>query len=375
MREIQSESLYDSLFEKSNSVMLVIEAASGTILDVNASALSFYMYEKQNIVGRCIDLISPFFEPSAHYIARMRALENKQTLFVARHKKSNGDFRDVEIYTTPLIRDDIQAIVSHIYDITERREAERQRDKALKVAQAALKTESNFLASMSHELRTPLNGIMVSAEMVQTEIFGAVGHERYKQCGEDILKSAEKMRTLVDNMFLLFDLDRGTQDLYVSDIWVPDEIKYCLTRFRDTAHLKDVSLSVSCGNANSGGLVVGDADLFRTALLNLVSNALKFTRPGGTVHLYCRRSRDASVVVGVSDTGVGMSEEQVRFLLNSFRQGVNNQERTLAGSGIGLSIVNAIMEIHGGRLDVRSRPNEGSTFEMVFPPARGADHI
>jgi PAS domain S-box-containing protein len=371
VHRIQSQFLYQSLFEKSNSVMLVIEAASGIVLDANEAALFFYMYDKNNIVGNPIDAISPFLDPDAHYKARMQALENSQTIFVTRHRKSDGTIRDVEIYTTPLVRDNVQAIISHIYDITERREAERQRDRALKIAQAALKAESNFLASMSHELRTPLNGIMVSAEMVQGEIFGAVGHERYKQCGRDILKCAEKMRTLVDNMFLLFDLDRGAQDLVVSDISAPDEIHYCVNRFRETAHLKGVALSVSCGDAEFGGLVVGDADLFRTALMNLVSNALKFTRPGGRVHAYCHRAHDESVVVGVCDTGVGMSAEQLGCLQKSFERGVNNQERILAGSGVGISIVNAIMEIHGGRLDVRSRVGEGSTFEMVFPPARG----
>jgi PAS domain S-box-containing protein len=355
--------------------MLVIEAVSGVILDANSSALSFYMYDRPNIVGGGIDAVSPLFDPEAHYIARMRALNNKQTLFVTRHKRSDGVFRDVEIYTTPLILDDIQAIVSHIYDITDRREAERQRDKALQIAQAALKAESDFLASMSHELRTPLNGIMVSAEMVRGEIFGAVGHERYRRCGEDILTSAEKMRTLVDDMFLLFDLDRGARDFVASDISVQNEIKYCVGRFRDTAHLKGISLLTSCGNAESSGIVVGDPDLFRTALLNIVSNAIKFTKPGGKVHVYCHRTRDGSVVVGVSDTGVGLSAEQIRVLQKSFERGINNQKRLLAGSGVGLSIVNAIMEIHGGRLDVRSRPDEGSTFEMVFPPARGADDI
>jgi len=375
MHRLQKEALYGVFFENSNSVMLVIEAASGKILDANTAALKFYKYEKSDIVGNSIDVISPFFDPDAHLTARMRALHNDQTLFMTRHKTSDGTVRDVEIHTTPLIKNDLQAIVSHIYDITERREAERQRDRALQIAQAALKAESNFLASMSHELRTPLNGIMVSAEMVSKEIFGEIGNTRYKQCGEDILGSAEKLRALVDDMFLFFDLERGEQDLVVSDISAPNEIKDCLNRFRDTAHLKGVSLSVSCGGADSGGPVVGDADLFRTALMNLVSNALKFTRPGGAVHLYCHRTHDGSVVVGVSDTGVGMSEEQVRFLLNSFRQGVNNQERILEGSGVGLAIVNAIMEIHGGRLDVRSRPGEGSTFEMVFPPARGADHV
>jgi signal transduction histidine kinase len=226
----------------------------------------------------------------------------------------------------------------------------------------ASRHKSQFLANMSHELRTPLNAILGYTELILDGIYGEVP-ERIRVVLERVDKSGQHLLGLINDILDLSKIEAGQLVLSLNDYSLQDVVQAVFTAMEPLAAEKGLRLKV----ALMADLPVGSGDERRInqVLLNLVGNAVKFT-DAGEVRIQATTS-DGTFVVSVSDTGPGIAEADQQKIFEEFRQADGSSTRKKGGAGLGLSIARRIVELHGGRMWVESRPGAGSTFWFTLP--------
>jgi signal transduction histidine kinase len=240
-------------------------------------------------------------------------------------------------------------------------ELRRAKDRA----EAASGAKSHFLANMSHELRTPLNAIIGFSEMISDEVFGPVGTPRYREYAADILKSGRHMCEMITDILMMAQLEAGTVEMRFGPVELDSVVHSAFAILRGTEQAKGRELS-------SEGLerkitLQADQRSVRQMLLNLMSNALKFSCPGTTVHVASRRHADGSYALIVIDHGIGMTAEQAAIAIQPFQQIDSGLARRYEGTGLGLAIVKSLIERHGGSIAIESEPGVGSRVSLIFP--------
>jgi two-component system cell cycle sensor histidine kinase PleC len=245
---------------------------------------------------------------------------------------------------------------------------EEQLSHALKAETRANTAKSDFLALMSHELRTPLNAIIGFSEVLGTEMLGPIGHPRYREYANDVHGAGRHLLALINDILDLSKAAAGKFELACEEIAPADIVAECLRLTRGKAHEGGLRLTseLAPGLPN----LVVDRLRFKQALLNLCSNAIKFTPPGGTVHVSADAADDGGFVLKVADTGIGMTLEQIPVALEPFRQVASPFARNAEGTGLGLALVKSLIECHDGRLEIESALHKGTTVRLVLPPER-----
>jgi signal transduction histidine kinase len=238
---------------------------------------------------------------------------------------------------------------------------------ALEAAEAASKSKSAFLASMSHELRTPLNAVLGFSEMMQTEAFGPLGSPRYKDYLGSIHSSGTHLLSLINDILDIARFDAGNGDLNEEVFDPAREIADILHMMSAQAAKARVSLTGDI--AADLPHLNGDRRRMRQIQLNLLSNALKFTPPGGTVTLRAFRS-EKGLELQVIDTGIGIASQDFAKALEPFGQVDSSLSRKYEGTGLGLPITRQMVELHGGELKLESAPGQGTTVTVILPPWR-----
>jgi signal transduction histidine kinase len=229
--------------------------------------------------------------------------------------------------------------------------------------EAASRHKSEFLANMSHELRTPLNAIIGFSEVLGERMFGEL-NDKQSEYVQDILSSGRHLLALINDILDLSKVEAGRMELELSRFDLPAAIgsAVILVRERATRHGLALELSVD----DRLGPFVGDERKIRQVLLNLLSNAVKFTPEGGRIQVRAAPADDA-VEISVSDTGIGIAPEDQEAIFQEFRQVGTDYARKREGTGLGLALARRFVDLHGGRIWVKSRPGEGSTFTFTLP--------
>jgi two-component system cell cycle sensor histidine kinase PleC len=245
---------------------------------------------------------------------------------------------------------------------------EEQLSHALKAETRANAAKSDFLALMSHELRTPLNAIIGFSEVLGTEMLGPIGHPRYREYANDVHGAGRHLLALINDILDLSKAAAGKFELACEEIAPADIVAECLRLTRGKAHEGGLRLTseLAPGLPN----LVVDRLRFKQALLNLCSNAIKFTPPGGTVHVSADTADDGGFVLKVADTGIGMTPEQIPVALEPFRQVASPFARNAEGTGLGLALVKSLIECHDGRLEIESALHKGTTVRLILPLKR-----
>jgi signal transduction histidine kinase len=233
------------------------------------------------------------------------------------------------------------------------------RDDAIR----ANKHKSEFLASMSHELRTPLNAIIGFSEVLKEKMFGEL-NEKQTEYAEDIHSSGHHLLSLINDILDLSKIEAGHMELNLTEFDIPSAIGDALTLIRERAGRH--AITVESHIDESLGELVADERKFKQILLNLLSNATKFTPDGGKISVWAIRDGD-SVRVSVKDTGIGISREDQDKIFNEFQQVGNPEEQAQEGTGLGLALTQTFVEMHGGSISVESEPGKGSTFTFNLP--------
>jgi signal transduction histidine kinase len=227
-------------------------------------------------------------------------------------------------------------------------------------ARTQLEARTTFFAQTSHELRTPLNAIVGFAEMMRGGVFGPLS-ERYQEYAELIHEGGRNLTLIVDDVLDLARLEAGKYDIYAEPVSLTDLADDAVHFMSDEAARKSIMLSRT-GQDDADAFA--DAKAVRQIALNLISNALKFTPQGGTVDVTAEEV-PGGAMLSVADSGVGISPEELLKLSRAFEQGEAGKKQK--GAGLGLSVVRAFAELHGGRLDIQSREGGGSRIGVFFP--------
>jgi len=230
-------------------------------------------------------------------------------------------------------------------------------------AEGANKAKSEFLANMSHELRTPLNAINGFSEIMVGEMFGPVGDPRYKGYASDILNSGQHLLALINDILDMSKIEAGKMNLNIEPVSLDEVVESCVRLVRDRAQDAGLALRVDLPPLPE---VEADYRALKQVMLNLLSNALKFTPRGGRVAVEAAVEGDR-VRISVSDTGIGISEEDMARLARPFEQAESQLVKTQQGSGLGLALTKSLVELHGARLELTSEPGVGTTASFTLP--------
>lgn len=265
--------------------------------------------------------------------------------------------------------DDIVCFFSDITPLKQNEEALRRSEESANVArqhaEQADQAKTSFLANMSHELRTPLNAIIGFAEMTEQQVMGPLSHT-YQQYGEIIRTSGQHLLSIINDILDIAKLNSGKTVLHLESVNAAQIIADAVSIISQKAASAKVQLEVDvqpgCPN------IEADSIRMRQVLLNLLTNAIKFTPRGGRIDVSMRLGDDGLRIV-IKDTGVGMAAEDIPRALEPFTQVAKGPASTQEGTGLGLPISKTLVELHGGRFEITSAPMCGTTVTLSFPAA------
>jgi signal transduction histidine kinase len=234
-------------------------------------------------------------------------------------------------------------------------------------AEAASRAKSSFLANVGHDLRAPLNAIIGFSEIMGGEALGPIGNAKYRDCVDDILRCGQHLQAIIDDILDMSKIQAEALILREDTVDIPATIGACLDLMRPRARDGRVELVNRVPPVLPG--FHADAQRVKQIVMNLLSNAVKFTPPAGRVSVDAS-IQDGALRLTISDTGIGMSAAEVAIALRPFAKIDNALRRKYEGTGLGLPLVAALVQQHGGALKIDSTPGAGTTIRVVFPPER-----
>jgi signal transduction histidine kinase len=239
----------------------------------------------------------------------------------------------------------------------------REIEEKSRQLEAANRHKDEFLASMSHELRTPLNAVIGFSEVLLERMFGDV-NDKQEEYLQDILASGRHLLSLINDILDLAKIEAGRMELDLEEFDVAQAVDNAVVLVRERATRKGLTLDTELDRRL--GSVRGDQRKVKQVLLNLLSNAIKFTPEGGRIEVRAQRL-DGQVEMSVTDTGIGIAAEDLDTVFEEFRQVGTDYAKKHEGTGLGLTLSRKFVELHGGRIWVKSQPGEGSTFTFTLP--------
>jgi signal transduction histidine kinase len=277
--------------------------------------------------------------------------------------------RDLESYTpfiTLFIATIVTLPVTYVL-VGSRYNLRRARDELAAARDAAINanlSKTLFFANMSHELRTPLNAILGFSELLTTDIFA----DRRVEYARLIHASGAHLLDLVNDLLDISRIESGKLTLHDENVAIDEIVSECVNTMEPRA--RSARLRLVRRVARDLPLVIGDRRALKQIVLNLMTNAVKFTRPGGTVEAFASLSPSGELAFGVRDDGIGIAEEDCQRVLERFGQARHDVTASQEGAGLGLPIVKGLAEAHGGRLELESRLGEGTCVTVWLPKAR-----
>ena len=250
-------------------------------------------------------------------------------------------------------------------DITLRIGLEEGLRQAKQQAEDANRAKSGFLAAMSHELRTPLNAVIGFAEIMHQEVLGPIGTPEYRDYAGHILRSGQHLLALINDVLDYARIESGSLRLNLVPVDVRGLLRGTLEMLAETAATGGVALATELSEQRIS--IRADEQRLRQVLLNVVGNAVKFTPAGGRVAVALRSGADGGAVITVTDSGIGIDEEQIAHAFEPFWQADSGLDRVKEGAGIGLPLARQLVALHGGRLELQSRVGDGTRITIELP--------
>ncbi|MBD2746960.1 PAS domain-containing sensor histidine kinase [Microvirga sp. BT688] len=360
----------EAILDTATDGVIVLDE-TGRILSLNRSAEALFGYDERAVAG---DAITVLLAPESHivaldYLERLRSpgvgsLLNDGREVLGRERQGGS----IPLFMTMGRLGDgpERRFCAVLRDITAFKKTEGELIGAKHAAEEASAQKSDLLAKISHEIRTPLNAILGFAEVMLEERFGPIGNDRYKEYLKDVHASGSHVISLVNDLLDLAKIEAGRLELSFTGVGLNDLVSSCVALLQPQAARDRIVMRMSF--APKLPPVVADERSMRQIVLNLVSNAIKFTDAGGQVIVSTAMTDRGEVAFRVRDTGIGMTPEEVEAALEPFRQLATSRKR--GGTGLGLPLTKALVEANKGALQISSQPSEGTLVEVIFPPTR-----
>jgi len=315
-------------------------------------------------VAELIDHMRVFYPDDAEWEATRAALLDGGLEREARHRRLARPDGSVIDYATVPLPDG--GVLNSFLDVTDSAQVEQALRRSNEALETADRLKSEFIANVSYQLRTPLNAIMGFAEILNHQYFGEL-NARQLDYSRSIIEASERLLALINDILDLATIEAGYMALERRAVPVADLLASVHELTREWAGKQ--SLKVDVDVDDTVGAIEADDRRLKQALFNLVSNAVKFTPPGGRITLSARRAGDR-VRLSVTDTGIGIPEAEQDRVLGRFERA--HPELRQSGVGLGLALVKSFVELHGGTLELDSRPGAGTTVSCLLPVAAPA---
>ena len=349
--------------------LLVIRDAELKIVKVNQAWEKVLGYKAEELEGQpMLSFIHPDDLAASHLQMQRARTEKDVKGIINRYRCRDGGYRYLEWRA----HQEGDLVYGVARDVTDRLAIEAEVAEAKAAAEAASKAKSEFLANMSHEIRTPLNGVIgLTSALAQTELSA-----QQREMVHLILASGQTLERVVSDVLDFSKIEAGRLELDMQPFELRPQIEGLADLFRPRAEEKGLTFSIACG-VGVEGWFHGDVVRIKQVLANLVSNAVKFTAQGEVwvaADIHDRPFPDAPVLnLKVRDTGIGFDADVARRLFQRFSQADGSITRRFGGSGLGLSICQALVSMMGGEIGATSEPGHGSEFEVTLPLPRHQD--
>ncbi len=362
--------LLTSLFDASG-LGIVVTDHHGRIVRVNDTFLADYEWTREDLLGEEFAMLIP---PEDQAISRKlhqafieRGRHGTRELQIL---KKDGSVADILVTTALLeLSQKRRFMVSTIRDVTERKNMVRNLRRAKEDADSANKAKSSFLANMSHELRTPLNAIIGFSELMKNQTFGAINNPKYEEYLSDIHFSARHLLDIINDVLDMSKIEAGKVHLIESEVALPDVFESVQRIMADRAQAAAVKLAFDVEDQLP--YIKADQRLLRQILINLVANAVKFSAAGKAVQVEAKMIKPGNYLrIAVLDEGCGIPVDKLKLVLEPFAQVNDPKYFKGQGTGLGLPLAKAMVELHDGHLTLESDEGKGTRVYLDFPAER-----
>lgn len=367
--EALKESQRKLSFHLQHTLLAVIEwNLKFEVVEWNPAAQAIFGYSKSEAINRhAAGLLVP--ESAREHVNQIwqdLLLQQGGTRSTNENFTKDGRTITCDWYNTVLLDNNgnVIGVTSLVNDITQRKRAEEELQQAKVAAETANRAKSQFLANMSHELRTPLNAIIGYSEMLQEEAED-LGQEDFVPDLQKIYTAGKHLLGLINDILDLSKIEAGRMELYLETFDIEDVVQDVVTTIQPLVEKNANTLEVQC--ANDLGSMEADLTKVRQSLFNLLSNACKFTKQGTISLTVSRGGAEDWITFRVTDSGIGMTSEEMSKLFQAFSQADASTTRQYGGTGLGLAITKKLCQMMGGDVTVESEVGKGSTFTIQLP--------
>ncbi len=368
---IENAATLQGIFDNS-PIGMNLKDTSGRYLLINKLYAAWYDLAPEDIIGKkARDFFFDQQMADTLDVVERSVLETGETIrYEVRISDRDGNLRDRDVtkFLIKLENGKSSAIGTIVIDITEHKRAQEHLVQAKEEAEIASSTKSQFLANISHELRTPLNSVIGFSDALNAEMFGPLGADENKEYVDYINRSGKYLLGLINNLLDLAKIEAGKLEVFEEVLDIRDVI--IESHEMVALQAEEQAVTIQIDSERNLPLLMADRSKVKQILLNLLSNALKFTPKNGTVTTQAQINIDGSFSIIVKDDGVGISPRIVEKIMEPFARGDDAYTRSTDGTGLGLSLVKSLAQMHGGNVNIESNVGAGTAVIVTFPRER-----
>ncbi|HEV7433674.1 MAG TPA: ATP-binding protein [Pseudorhizobium sp.] len=359
-----------AILETATDGVVVIDA-EGKIRSMNGAASALFNYDSEEVAGKAFVMLFAHESQKAimDYLTGLSGHGVASVLNDGREvigREAAGGF--IPLFMTIGRLSSSNGYCAVIRDITQWKRTEEELRSAKRAAETANAHKSEFLAHVSHEVRTPLNAIIGFADLMSSERFGPIGHPRYVEYANDIVRSGRHVLDIVNDLLDISKIEAGEMELDFAAVDLNETVSEAVSLVQPQANGQRVIIRTALSYAVPP--VVADHRSVKQIALNILSNAIRFTPSGGQIVVSTVYEADGRVVLRVRDTGIGMTRQELETAMKPFRQIAGSTRKRGDGTGLGLPLTKAMADANRADFSIQSKPHEGTLVEIAFPPQR-----